>query len=102
MPVDAKASAAELVDSRNDALVELSHRLHANPELSWEEEQSSRWCAELLSDGGFDVTMGVADLPTAFEAKAGSGDLVIAICAEYDAPASPSCLSPMISASPSR
>jgi amidohydrolase len=85
MPVDAKASAAELVDSRNDALVELSHRLHANPELSWEEEQSSRWCAELLSDGGFDVTMGVADLPTAFEAKAGSGDLVIAICAEYDA-----------------
>jgi len=80
-----KASVAELVDSRVDSLVELSHRLHANPEISWEEENSSRWCADMLSDGGFDVTMGVADLPTAFEANAGTGDLVIAICAEYDA-----------------
>ena len=85
MPVDAKSSVAELVDSRADDLVDLSHRLHAKPEISWEEEQSSRWCADVLSEGGFDVTMGVANLPTAFEARAGSGDLVIAICAEYDA-----------------
>ena len=85
MPVDAKSSVAELVDSRADDLVDLSHRIHANPEISWEEEQSSRWCADMLADNGFSVTPGVADLPTAFEATAGSGDLVIAICAEYDA-----------------
>ena len=72
---DAKSSVLELVDSRADDLVDLSHRLHANPEISWEEEQSSRWCADVLSDAGFDVTMGVADLPTAFEASAGSGEL---------------------------
>ncbi|HEX7166288.1 MAG TPA: amidohydrolase, partial [Acidimicrobiales bacterium] len=82
---DAKASVAELVDSQTDALVDLSHRIHATPELCFEEERSSAWCAEALTAGGFDVTPGVADLPTAFEARAGSGDLVIAICAEYDA-----------------
>jgi amidohydrolase len=84
-PADTKAAVAELVDSHTDELIDLSHRLHANPEISWEEEQSARWCAEALADNGFSVTPGVADLPTAFEAVAGSGDLVVAICAEYDA-----------------
>lgn len=82
---DAKATAAASVDLHTPDLVALSHRLHANPELAFEEERSSRWCAELLSDAGFEVTAGVADLPTAFEATAGSGELVVAICAEYDA-----------------
>src|SRR5688572_11234555 len=82
---DVKAAAQDLVDERGDDLVGLSHRIHANPELCFEEEQSSRWCADALSTGGFDVAMGVADLPTAFVATAGSGELTIAICAEYDA-----------------
>jgi amidohydrolase len=82
---DAKAAAQELVESRHDALVELSHRIHANPEIRFEEERSSAWCAGALSDAGFDVETGVADLPTAFVATAGSGDLVLSICAEYDA-----------------
>jgi len=82
---DAKAAVAELVDSRKDDLVDLSHRIHANPETCFEEEQSSRWCADALERGGFTVEMGVAGLPTAFTATAGSGELTIAICAEYDA-----------------
>jgi amidohydrolase len=85
MPTDAKAAAQELVDSQVDGLVELSHRIHAHPEIRFEEERSSRWCAEPLSDAGFTVEMGVADLPTAFVATAGTGDLVLSICAEYDA-----------------
>jgi amidohydrolase len=85
MPIDAKAAAQELVDSRGDDLVELSHRIHANPEIRFEEERSSAWCAGVLSDAGFDVETGVADLPTAFVATAGTGDLVLSICAEYDA-----------------
>jgi amidohydrolase len=40
---------------------------------------------EVMSDAGFKVERGVADLPTAFVASAGSGPLHIAICAEYDA-----------------
>ena len=41
--------------------------------------------AEVLAAGGFDGRGGVCDLPTAFTARAGSGPLVVAICAEYDA-----------------
>ena len=81
----AKAAAQELVDERGDALVDLSHRIHAHPELKFEEERSAAWCAEALAEAGFAVEAGVADLPTAFVATAGSGPLVISICAEYDA-----------------
>jgi amidohydrolase len=82
---DVKAAAQELVDHESDALVELSHRIHANPEIRFEEERSSVWCAQPLAEAGFDVETGVADLPTAFVATAGTGPLVISICAEYDA-----------------
>lgn len=81
----AKDTAKQTVDSAADALIDLSHRLHANPEIRWEEEQSSRWVAEVLSDHGFAVDAGVCDLPTAFVATSGSGPLTISICAEYDA-----------------
>lgn len=68
-----------------DRLVGLSHRIHGKPELGFEEESSSDWCASELSDGGLSVETGVGDIPTAFVATAGSGPFVIGICAEYDA-----------------
>ena len=80
-----KAAARQVVEESSDALVELSHRIHANPEVMFEEERSSRWVAEVLAAGGFTVEAGVCDLPTAFVATAGHGPLTVAICAEYDA-----------------
>jgi amidohydrolase len=80
-----KDSARATVEAAADSLQELSHRIHAHPELGFEEERSSAWVAEALTDAGFDLEMGVADLPTAFVASAGSGPFTIAICAEYDA-----------------
>ncbi|MEA3075098.1 MAG: hypothetical protein QOF60_6 [Actinomycetota bacterium] len=85
MSHDAKVAAEQLVDGIADGLVGLSHRIHANPEIRFEEVNSSAWCAEALADDGFAIDAGVADLPTAFVATAGSGPLVISICAEYDA-----------------
>lgn len=82
--MDAKSAARERFESSQDSLVELSHRIHAHPELGFEEEKSSTWLCESLADAGFAVEMGVCDLPTAFRARAGSGPLHIAICAEYD------------------
>jgi amidohydrolase len=67
-----------------DPLVALSRRIHANPELGFEEVQASRWLGERLERAGFAVELGVCDLPTAFVADAGSGPLRLAICAEYD------------------
>ena len=80
-----KTRAREIVDQAEDALVELSHQIHAHPETSFEEERASAWCADVLANGGFAVEAGVADLPTAFAATAGSGPLTVGICAEYDA-----------------
>lgn len=66
-------------------LIALSHSIHREPELAFEEFRSAAKIVDLLKQRGFDVQTGTADLPTAFEATYGSGELVIAVCAEYDA-----------------
>jgi amidohydrolase len=83
--MDTRGEAARLIDEQSERLIELSHRIHAHPELGFEEEHASTWLAEALDAGGFAVQRGVYDLPTAFLARAGSGPLHVAICAEYDA-----------------
>ncbi len=80
-----KDAARAEVEGAADALVELSHKIWDHPELAFEEDRASTWSAEVLADAGFTVTTGVADLPTAFTAEAGSGPLVVGICAELDA-----------------
>jgi amidohydrolase len=81
----AKEAAARVIERHLSDLVALSHSVHSTPELCFNETVSSRSVAEALRAGGLDVTEGVYDLPTALESRAGSGDLVVAVCAEYDA-----------------
>jgi amidohydrolase len=81
----AKAGAQERLELAYGELVAVSHRIHSTPELGFEEAQASAWLTELLSAAGFAVQTPLCDLPTAFLARAGSGPLHIAICAEYDA-----------------
>jgi amidohydrolase len=83
--MDVKRATQEAVERIRTELVDLSHRIHATPEIGFEEERSSEWVATALSDGGLDVEAGVCGLPTAFVARAGTGPLHIGICAEYDA-----------------
>jgi amidohydrolase len=69
-----------------DAL-DLSHRVHANPEIAFEEHQASRWSAELLARHGFEIIAPAGGLETAFVARwrgSRSGP-VIAFAGEYDA-----------------
>jgi amidohydrolase len=82
--MDAKAGARERFATVQDSLIALSHRIHANPELGFEEEKASIWIADILANAGFTVQCGIYDLPTAFIARAGNGPLHIGICAEYD------------------
>jgi amidohydrolase len=84
MNMDAKAGAQERFKQSEKKLLDLSHRIHAHPELGFEEEKASSWLADELADAGFDVKRGICDVPTAFSARAGNGPLHIAICAEYD------------------
>jgi amidohydrolase len=83
--VEPNEAARATVAQHEAALVGLSHRIHSHPELCFEETRSSEWTAALLSDAGLEVETGVGGLDTAFVARAGSGPLHLAICAEYDA-----------------
>jgi amidohydrolase len=80
----AKDGARERFSTAQDDLIALSHRIHAQPELGFEEEKSSSWLCDALDEAGFSVRKGICDLPTAFRATIGSGPLHIGICAEYD------------------
>jgi amidohydrolase len=73
------------VDSCADELVALSRRIHEHPELRFEEHQASAWLGDFVASRGHAVERGVAGLPTAFRAKAGTGGPRIAVLAEYDA-----------------
>ena len=84
--VDAlKERADEQVTRHGDALVEASHRMHANPELGFNEHGAHDVLADLLESAGLAVTRGAYGLETAFEARAGSGGPTVAVLCEYDA-----------------
>ncbi len=83
--MDPRTAARDRIEASRDALIDLSHRVHATPELGFEETVSAAMVADALELGGMRVERGVCDLPTAFVARAGSGPLRVAICAEYDA-----------------
>jgi amidohydrolase len=83
--MDAKQGAQERYQQSRSAMLALSHRLHANPELGFEEEKAAAWLCEILSQAGFDIEAGACEIPTAFVARFGSGPLHVALCAEYDA-----------------
>jgi amidohydrolase len=82
--MDAKTGAQERFRSLQEKILSLSHRIHGKPELGFEEENACAWLCEALADGGMEVERGIGELPTAFVARAGSGPLHVAICAEYD------------------
>ncbi len=80
-----KEAARDRLEAARDDLVDLSHRIHATPEIGYHEELAAAWLCEALDGGGLQVEQGVAGLPTAFAARAGGGPLHVAVCAEYDA-----------------
>lgn len=77
----------EEAENLRSELVELSHAIHDHPELRFEEYQASELISNYLEKMGFDVTRGIADMPTAFRAerKFGEGGPTIGVFCEYDA-----------------
>lgn len=73
------------VEHHAEALVDASHRIHARPELGFDEHHAHDVLTELLEGAGLAVTRHAYGLATAFEARAGSGGPTIAVLAEYDA-----------------
>jgi amidohydrolase len=74
------------VDACADDIVALARRIHAHPELRFEEHKASEWVADFVASRGYAVERGVAGMPTALRARAGKrGGPCAAILAEYDA-----------------
>jgi amidohydrolase len=81
----AAVTLAAAVERWAGRLCALSRSIHAEPELAFAEHRSAAKVADLVAAEGFDVERGVAGLDTAFTATYGAGELVIGLCAEYDA-----------------
>jgi amidohydrolase len=87
--IDTKQRIAEAVEAARDEILDLSHRIHADPEPAFEEHHASAWVADALRNHGFEVEHPAGSLATAVRAtrkggKGGSGPR-IGILAEYDA-----------------
>ncbi len=87
--IEAKRRLAAAVDAARNEIIDLSHRIHANPEPAYEEHQAAAWCAEVLARHGFRVELPAGRLATATRAtrvggRGGDGPR-IGILAEYDA-----------------
>jgi amidohydrolase len=80
-----KTSVIDEIDARRDQFNELSLKIHANPELAFQEVKAVAWLTEYLKENGFSVKSGICGLKTAFRGSYGQGKPVIAILAEYDA-----------------
>jgi amidohydrolase len=80
-----KQAARERVERAHEALIGLSHWIHANPELGYEERMASGWVAEWLEKAGFEVARGWGGLETAVVGAFGPGPLNVALLVEYDA-----------------
>ena len=73
------------IDAHQDQYQSVAQEIWSYAEMGYQEERSSALLQKTLSEEGFTIEAGVADIPTAFVATYGSGGPVIAILGEYDA-----------------
>ncbi|HEY0443153.1 MAG TPA: M20 family metallopeptidase [Candidatus Limnocylindrales bacterium] len=86
---DAKQRVADAVEANRAEILDLSHRIHANPEPAFEEHKAAEWVADVIRRHGFEVEHPVGSLATAVRGRLsggrGSSGPRIAVLAEYDA-----------------
>jgi amidohydrolase len=86
---DVKARVTAAVEAARGEIVDLSHRIHAEPEPAFEEHQAAAWVADVMRAHEFEVEHPVGSLATAVRAvrRGGRGGSRprIGILAEYDA-----------------
>lgn len=73
------------IDSRHAQYEQIAMKIWDYAELGYLENESSALLQETLDIEGFEIETGVAGLPTAFVASAGTGGPVIGLLAEFDA-----------------
>lgn len=83
--MNTKQIALDAIDTKKDCFTAISDRIWEYAELSLKEFRSAEDYCVTLEELGFKVERGVANIPTAFLGKYGSGKPVIGILGEYDA-----------------
>jgi amidohydrolase len=83
--VELKASVIAEIEARRQQLRDLSLKIHANPEIGFQEVKAAAWLTQYLEENGFSAERGICELPTAFRGSYGQGKPAIALLAEYDA-----------------
>ena len=81
---DTKSVLASL-DAKAAVYSEVALKIWSFAEVGYQETRSSALLQEQLKGAGFNVSAGVAEIPTAFVATWGSGKPVIGIVGEFDA-----------------
>ena len=83
---EAKRRVCSEVDRLAEVLLDVSHRIHARPELCFEEHFAHGLLTDVIADHGLEVERRAYGIDTAFEARTGSGEgPVVAVVCEYDA-----------------
>ena len=83
--VTTKERAADNFAAVETKLQDLSQWMYDNPEIAFEEYETSAAMAQALRDGGFEVEHPAYGFDTAFTARMGSAGPEVIICAEMDA-----------------
>ena len=73
------------IDAKRESYAAVAKQIWAFAEVGYQETRSSALLQQQLRAAGFQVTAGVAGIPTAFVAAFGSGQPVIGIVGEFDA-----------------
>ena len=73
------------IQENKSAYSSVAQQIWSYAEMGYQEEQSSALLQKTLKAEGFEITTGVAEIPTAFIASYGSGGPVIALLGEFDA-----------------
>ena len=81
----AKNEVCEYIDSISEELISVSHSIHENPELCYEEHFAHDLLTGVLIEKGLDVEKNAYGIETAFKSETGNTGPVVAVLCEYDA-----------------
>ena len=83
--MDRKAFVEQVVEQKKERILSVSDQIFEFAETGFHEFQTVSLYEKVLREEGFEVTTGLAGMPTAFRAVYGEGKPVVGFLAEYDA-----------------
>lgn len=82
---DLKRETCDRIDALAPELIDISHQIHAKPELAFQEHFAAALLADTLEKHDLPATRNAFGLDTAYASFFGQGDTEVAILSEYDA-----------------